>query len=120
MRIVHVSHDMEAIGRRYSPAAAVEAARDRRGRTYDPEVADLFAANGDVWFEQIAKLEPWDAVLDLEPEPHRILEGAELDEALAVAADFIDLKSPFRAGHSRRCAQLAALAATNLGARRTR
>jgi len=44
-----------------------------------------------------------------------VLEGAELDEALTVAADFIDLKSPFRAGHSRRCAQLAAAAAGSLG-----
>ena len=35
----------------------------------------------------------------------------ELDEALTVAADFIDLKSPYMAGHSRRCAQLAADAA---------
>jgi HD-GYP domain-containing protein (c-di-GMP phosphodiesterase class II) len=115
MRIVHVSHDMEALGRRSSPADAVDAARDRRGRTYDPEIADLFAANGDVWFKQIAKVEPWDAVLELEPEPHRILRGAELDEALTVAADFIDLKSPFRAGHSRRCAQLAGDAAAKLG-----
>ena len=60
-------------------------------------------------------MDPWDAVLDREPEPHRILEGAELDEALTVAADFIDLKSPYRAGHSRRCAQLAADAAGLLG-----
>jgi hypothetical protein len=51
-------------------------------------------------------MEPWDAVLDLEPEPHRTLQGAELDDALTVAADFIDLKSPYMAGHSRRCAQL--------------
>src|SRR3954451_20144785 len=115
MRIVHVSHDMEAIGRRHSPDAAIDAARGRGGRTYDPELADLFAANGDLWFEQIGKVEPWDAVLDLEPKPHRVLKGAELDEALAVAADFIDLKSPFRAGHSRRCAQLSADAATSLG-----
>src|SRR3954451_23773503 len=115
MRIVHVSHDMEAIGRRHSPDAAIDAARGRGGRTYDPELADLFAANGDLWFEQIGKVEPWDAVLDLEPKPHRVLKGAELDEALAVAADFIDLKSPFRAGHSRRCAQLSADAATSFG-----
>ena len=44
-------------------------------------------------------MEPWDAVLDLEPKPHRTLDDAALDEALAVAADFIDLKSPFMVGH---------------------
>ena len=32
-----------------------------------------------------------------------------------MAADFIDLKSPYRAGHSRRCAELAADAAGLLG-----
>jgi HD-GYP domain-containing protein (c-di-GMP phosphodiesterase class II) len=114
-RIVHVSHDMEAIGRRFSPAEALVAVRDRRERTYDPELADLFAANGEEWFRRLAKLEPWDAVLELEPEPHRTLEGDELDEALTVAADFIDLKSPFRAGHSRRCATLSAAAAEAFG-----
>jgi hypothetical protein len=31
-----MTHDMEAIGRLFSSAQAVEAARDRRDRTYDP------------------------------------------------------------------------------------
>ncbi len=115
MRVVHLSHDMEAIDRLLSPAEAMDAARARRDRTYDPELADLFAANGRSWFDMLAKTEPWDAVLDLEPEPHRLLKGAELDDALTVAADFIDLKSPYMAGHSRRCAQLAAGAAELLG-----
>jgi HD-GYP domain-containing protein (c-di-GMP phosphodiesterase class II)/DNA-binding CsgD family transcriptional regulator len=115
MRVVHLSHDMEAIGRHFSPAKAIDAARERRDRTYDPELADLFATHGSVWFDQLDKMEPWDAVLDLEPEPHRTLEGAELDAAIEVAADFIDLKSPYMAGHSRRCAELAADAAGLLG-----
>ncbi len=115
MRVVHLSHDMEAIGRRASPAQAIEAARDRRDRTYDPELADLFVSKGGGLLDELAKVEPWEAVLEREPEPHCTLEGAELDGALAVAADFIDLKSPYRAGHSRRCAQLAADAAGLLG-----
>jgi HD-GYP domain-containing protein (c-di-GMP phosphodiesterase class II) len=116
MRVVHVTHDMEAIGRRSSPSGALDTVRERRGRTYDPELADLFATHGEGWFDVLAKQEPWDAVLDLEPEPHRVLEGADLDNALLVAADFIDLKSPYMAGHSRRCADLAAQAAAVLGA----
>jgi HD-GYP domain-containing protein (c-di-GMP phosphodiesterase class II) len=102
MRAVHLSHDMEAIGRLFSPADALDAARQRRDRTYDPELADLFAAHAGSWFERLGKTEPWDAVLGLEPAPHRTLEDAELDEALTVVADFIDLKSPYMAGHSRR------------------
>ena len=74
-------------------------------------VGDDYATYG----ERLDKLDPWDAVLSLEPEPRRILEGAELDDALSVVADFIDLKSPYMGGHSRRCADLAADAARVLG-----
>jgi HD-GYP domain-containing protein (c-di-GMP phosphodiesterase class II) len=117
MRVVHLSHDMEAHGRIYSPNEALEIALERRGRTYDPELVDVFEAHALSWFEQLGKLEPWDAVLDLEPQPHRTLEGAELDDALTVVADFIDLKSPYMAGHSRRCAELSADAGGRLGLR---
>jgi HD-GYP domain-containing protein (c-di-GMP phosphodiesterase class II)/DNA-binding CsgD family transcriptional regulator len=115
LRIVHVSHDMEAIGRLFSPQRALEAAHERRGETYDPAVADVFLAHGRDWFDRLAATEPWDAVLALEPEPHRLLTGAELDDALNVVADFIDLKSPYWGGHSRRCAKLAVDAAGVLG-----
>jgi HD-GYP domain-containing protein (c-di-GMP phosphodiesterase class II) len=115
MRVVHVSHDMEAIGRLFSPERALDAVRERRGSTYDPALADLFLDHGLRWFERLRETEPWDAVLALEPEPHRLLEGEALDDVLAVAADFIDLKSPYMGGHSRRCAQLATDAARVLG-----
>jgi HD-GYP domain-containing protein (c-di-GMP phosphodiesterase class II)/DNA-binding CsgD family transcriptional regulator len=115
MRVVHLSHDMEAIGRLFSPDHALDAARDRRDRTYDPALADLFVAQGGAWFDRLREIDPWDAVLAVEPEPHRMLTGAELDEALTVVADFIDLKSPYMGGHSRRCADLAADAARVLG-----
>lgn len=115
MRVVHVSHDMEAIARHFSAEAALDAVRDRRGRTYDPAVADLFATHGSGWFERLDKTDPWDAVLDLEPEPHRTLHGAALDNALEVLADFVDLKSPYMNGHSRRCAELVTAAARQLG-----
>ncbi|HEY0416276.1 MAG TPA: HD domain-containing phosphohydrolase [Gaiellaceae bacterium] len=115
MRIVHVSHDMEAIGRLFSPEQALEAARDRRDRTYDPALADLFVAHGGGWFERLQGTDPWDAVLALEPQPHRLLSGEDLDDALTAVADFVDLKSPYMNGHSRRCAELAADAGRILG-----
>ena len=115
MRVVHLSHDMEAHGRLFAAEEALETVRERRGRTYDPELADLFCAHGEGWFERLAAIEPWDAVLAIEPEPHRTLDGEELDEALGVVADFIDLKSPYMLGHSRRCAQIAVDAARLAG-----
>jgi HD-GYP domain-containing protein (c-di-GMP phosphodiesterase class II)/DNA-binding CsgD family transcriptional regulator len=115
MRVVHLSHDMEAIGRLFSPDQALDAARDRRDRTYDPALADLFVAHGRSWLDHLRETEPWDAVLAIEPEPHRMLAGAELDDALTLVADFIDLKSPYMGGHSRRCAELVVDAARVLG-----
>ena len=82
MRVVHLTHDMEAIGRLYSPTRALEVARERRDRTYDPTLADLFVAHGARWFDRLASLDPWDAVLALEPEPRMTLDGAALDDAL--------------------------------------
>ena len=75
MRIVHLSQDMEAISRVFSVADALDAARDRRDRTYDPALADLLLTHGQAWFDRLDKLDPWDAVLDLEPEPHRTFAG---------------------------------------------
>jgi len=115
MRVVHLSHDMEAIGRLFSPAKALDAVRDRRDRTYDPALVDAFLRYGTEWFDRLGQTDPWDAVLELEPAPHRVLDREALDEALEVAADFIDLKSPFMTGHSRRCAWLAGDAAQVLG-----
>jgi HD-GYP domain-containing protein (c-di-GMP phosphodiesterase class II) len=115
MRIVHLTQDMEAIARVFSTDHAIDAARDRRDRTYDPALADLFIAHGREWLERLRTLDPWDAVLAIEPEPRRLLDGDMLDAALMVAADFIDLKSPFMGGHSRRCAELAADAARVIG-----
>ena len=66
-------------------------------------------------FDRLDKLDPWDAALAAEPEPRRLLTGEDLDGALEVAADFIDLKSPFTAGHSREVAALTALACERAG-----
>ena len=115
MRTVHLSHDMEALARLRSPEEAIAAAADRSDRTYDPDLADLFIAHGPTWFARLAKIDPWDAVLELEPTPHRVLEGPQLDRALEVVADFVDLKSPYMNGHSRRCAELTESAARVLG-----
>lgn len=115
MRVVHLTHDMEAHGRLFSPEEALAVARERSGRTYDPAVAEVFLAHGADWFARLATIDPWDAVLALEPVPHRTLDGARLDAALLVVADFIDLKSPWMNGHSRRCADLAGEAGRAMG-----
>jgi HD-GYP domain-containing protein (c-di-GMP phosphodiesterase class II) len=115
MRIVHLTHDMEALARLRGPAEALRLAQDRTGRTYDPDVVDVFLRVARDLFDQLDKVDPWDAVLAAEPTPHRLLDGPVLDDALAIVADFTDLKSPHTAGHSRGVADLAEAACEHAG-----
>lgn len=41
----------------------------RRGRAYDPAVVDAFVAGGRRWPDELAGVDPWEAVLDAEPAP---------------------------------------------------
>jgi len=115
MRVVHLTHDMEVLARLRSPAAAALAARRRSGSAYDPALVTGFLGVADELFDRLGKLDPWDEVLALEPAPHHVLRGESLDAALEIAADFIDLKSPYTAGHSRGVAGLAASACQRAG-----
>jgi HD-GYP domain-containing protein (c-di-GMP phosphodiesterase class II) len=115
MRIVHLSQDMEVIARIRGCDQAIDAARQRRDNTYDPRLVDAFLPVVVEVIESLDKLDPWDAALAAEPGRRRELRDAEFDRALLVAADFVDLKSPYTAGHSRGVAELSAGAATELG-----
>jgi HD-GYP domain-containing protein (c-di-GMP phosphodiesterase class II) len=55
------------------------------------------------------------ALIEAEPGLRQRLSDHELDSALEAVADFTDLRSPFRAGHSRGVAHLAATAARLCG-----
>jgi HD-GYP domain-containing protein (c-di-GMP phosphodiesterase class II) len=117
MRIVHLAQDAEALARLRSPGEAITVIRQRSGHAYDPALADEFIPVAAEMFSRLDKLDPWDAALAFEPEPRRMLTGADLDQALEVAADFTDIKSPFTAGHSRQVAALTALACQRAGLR---
>ena len=120
MRIVHLAQDAEGLARLRSPGEAITVIQQRSGRAYDPALAAEFVPVAAEMFARLDKLDPWDAVLACEPQPRRVLTGAALDEALEVAADFTDLKSPFTAGHSRQVAALAAAACDRAGLPRRR
>ena len=62
----------------------------------------------------------WDQALYAEPEPHRRVGPAHLDDVCSALADFVDLASPFTTGHSSGVARLAESAAKNAGSRRER
>jgi HD-GYP domain-containing protein (c-di-GMP phosphodiesterase class II) len=65
--------------------------------------------------EQPDQSSVWDAVLDSEPRPHRLLEEAQIDDALLSAGAFTDLVSPDFTGHSMAVGELAGSAAAIAG-----
>ncbi len=106
-RLVFVARDAEILQRRGGDEAVKAAMQERGGVTYDPSVAAAFLSNFDALMDSAAVVSPWDAVLEREPEPHPWVPESRLDPTLEAFADFVDMKSPFTAGHSRKVAALA-------------
>jgi HD-GYP domain-containing protein (c-di-GMP phosphodiesterase class II) len=114
MRVVQIADDAEVFDRIGGPDAAVTMLRGRRGTEFDPALVDLCSAG---LFGGLDSVDSWEAAigdagglgLGLE------LSEAELTTALEAFADYADLKSPSRLGHSRGVAVLAAEAARHLG-----
>jgi HD-GYP domain-containing protein (c-di-GMP phosphodiesterase class II) len=115
MRLFHLADTVEVHHRAGGVDAAVEVARAKRGKHFDPAVVDAFCkVAGDVLGDPAAEHD-WAALIDSEPSLQHRLTEQQLDEALEAIADFTDLRSTCRAGHSRAVAELAALAATEHG-----
>lgn len=107
IRIVHVARDANVQRLLHGPAGAVKVVRERAGGAFDPGVVDALTAD---MLEQPAD---WSVVMEAEPEPHVILQGAQIDDALTAVAAFADLADVV--GHSCGVADLAARAAKHLG-----
>lgn len=115
MRIVAVAVDAAFQRHLGGVERAVRLTRERAGHAFDPEVAGCVVDNGEAILGLAAVRSSWDEVLALEPEPRRLLNGDEMDRALAAMGRFADLVSPYRSGHSRGVAGLAADAARRCG-----
>ena len=99
---------------------AVQVARDRAGHAFDPDIADVFVSNADAVFDVTAGIEStWSAILEAEPKPWGMLEGEEIDTALAAIGDFADLIAPTLAAHSSGLSDLVARAAETVGMEQT-
>ncbi len=117
VRLFHLADTVEVFHRAGGVDAAVEVARTRRGKHFDPEVVDLFCAAAPEVLADIDAAADLGALIEKEPGLSRQLSERELDSALEAMADFTDLRSPSRAGHSRGVAHLAATAAGLCGLR---
>lgn len=113
-RIVFVARDAEVLHRQGGLESVNAALRARSGQAYDPSIAGTFLEFSGEVMEAIQTPSPWQAVLQREPEPYPWVPESRLDSVLEAFADFVDLKSPCMAGHSRGVAALVATAGGNL------
>jgi HD-GYP domain-containing protein (c-di-GMP phosphodiesterase class II) len=110
-RLTQLAEFTEVAHRVGGVAAAIQLARARAGRQFDPTLAALV---GEDVFEGLDGLRTWQAVIDAEPALGVRMSEAEFDRALLAIADFVDLKSPYMLGHARAVAELAVGAAERL------
>jgi HD-GYP domain-containing protein (c-di-GMP phosphodiesterase class II) len=114
-RIAQIAEFVEVAHRVGGVEAVRELARRRGGKQFDPALARILRADGDLLLAGLDAVATWDAVIDAEPALRIILTGERVDAALLAIATFIDLKSPYTLGHARAVADLAAEAGTTLG-----
>ncbi|HET8603672.1 MAG TPA: HD domain-containing phosphohydrolase [Marmoricola sp.] len=115
VRLFHLADLVEVHDRRDGPPAALRVVRARRESQLDPQVVDAFCLIAeDVLGQMAATVDPYQLV-SASPWLRRTLSEAELESALEVLADFTDLRSVHRSGHSRRVAEVAGAAAATLG-----
>jgi HD-GYP domain-containing protein (c-di-GMP phosphodiesterase class II) len=110
VRLFHLADTVEVFHRAGGVDAAVEVARARRGKHFDPAMVDLFCETAAEVLADMDAVAGCTALIEAEPGLCRQLSEQELDSALEAMADFTDLRSPCRAGHSRGVADLAASA----------
>jgi HD-GYP domain-containing protein (c-di-GMP phosphodiesterase class II) len=115
MRLVHLADNIEAFHYTGGDRAALTVVRQRRGTQFDPGLADCFADQHAEILNGLGDIQAWEEVIALDPRLGAPLDDEQLDRALLAFADFADLKSPFRIGHSRGVAVLASDAAGRLG-----
>lgn len=114
-RIVFVARDAEVLQREGGVERIRAAVKSRSGHAYDPAVANtLLKLTGEV-MAAVEVRSPWEAVLEREPEPRPWVPESRLDSVLEAFADFVDMKSPCMAGHSRGVAALAGQASEDGG-----
>ncbi len=115
VRLFHLAECAEVAHQRGGTAAAIELARSRRATQFDPEVVDAFCAVADDLFDGLDEAIDWPTVIAGDPRLQQRLTESGLDAALEAIADFTDLRSRPRSGHSRAVSDLAARAGALCG-----
>jgi HD-GYP domain-containing protein (c-di-GMP phosphodiesterase class II) len=114
-RLAQIAEYIEVANRLGGVDAVKRLARERRGGDFDPVLADLVEAEGDVILSDLDTVGVWGAVIDAEPALAVMLAGERFDAALLAIANFVDLKSPYFLGHGRAVSELAGEAGARFG-----
>jgi HD-GYP domain-containing protein (c-di-GMP phosphodiesterase class II) len=115
VRLFHLADVVEVFARRGGVDAAVAVARARRGTKFDPALVDAFGPVAHELLAEVADGPDFHDMISADPLLQTRLSGPALDAVLEAVADFTDLRSSFRAGHSRAVAALASRAAEVAG-----
>jgi HD-GYP domain-containing protein (c-di-GMP phosphodiesterase class II) len=113
-RLAQLAEYTEVAHRVGGVRGAKELALSRTGKQFDPALAELIVADGELILADLDAIDTWEAVVGAEPALAVVLSGERLDAALAAIANFIDLKSPYFLGHATAVADLVAEAARRL------
>lgn len=111
VRLFHIADVVEVYHRNGGVESAVEVARARRGTQFDPSLVDAFCAAASDVLTGETDVPDADDLIASEPGLRARLADEQFDRALEALADFTDLRSASRAGHSRGVAELAGAAA---------
>jgi HD-GYP domain-containing protein (c-di-GMP phosphodiesterase class II) len=111
VRLFHLADVVEVFSRTAGVAAAVEVARARSGAKFDPALVDVFCRVAPDVLAGVTDGPDFAELIAADPRLQSRLTGPDLDGALEALADFTDLRSASRAGHSRAVAALAGRAA---------
>jgi HD-GYP domain-containing protein (c-di-GMP phosphodiesterase class II) len=115
IRLFHLADTAEVYHRLGGVDTATKVARARRGTQFDPAVVDAFCVAPDELLSDLDTVGDWNDLIGSEPGLQERLTEDQLDAALQAVADFTDLRSPSRAGHSRAVSTLATRAGEMCG-----
>jgi len=119
--IANLSQTLEVFWEAHGPEAAIEAARKRSGRWFNPELVQAAVSldqENRLWLD-LDKEDLMARVLALEPERRRLTaDEATVDNICLAFAEIIDAKTPFTYRHSTGVAEAAVKIGTEFGMER--
>lgn len=114
-RVGMVARDVDVVTTVGGRELADEVLRRRRGRAYDPKVADAFRRYAWRVLPEIKVESLWTDIIEADPTSGAVLEGERLTTALETCAHFADIKCWFTRDHSPLVSSVAGRAAGSLG-----